>query len=144
MPRVVHFEIHTDNPQRAQEFYVELFGWKFEQFGPPELGYWSITTGDAPEEGINGGLVTRKGPAPDTGPSPVNAFIGTVKVEDLAATLAKVEFLGGRVVVPSTAIPNVGWLAYMRDKEGNIVGLSQMDSTVIAGHGGTSRKMTEK
>ncbi len=28
MPRVVHFEIPADDPERAIEFYRQVFGWK--------------------------------------------------------------------------------------------------------------------
>jgi uncharacterized protein len=28
MKRPVHFEIHAENPERAANFYTELFGWK--------------------------------------------------------------------------------------------------------------------
>ncbi len=31
MPRVVHFEIAVDNPQRAIDFYTKVFGWKVEK-----------------------------------------------------------------------------------------------------------------
>jgi predicted enzyme related to lactoylglutathione lyase len=27
MPRPIHFEIHTENPERAIAFYEGLFGW---------------------------------------------------------------------------------------------------------------------
>ena len=37
---VVHFEIHASEPQRLIDFYAELLGWKFTQFG--DMPYWSI------------------------------------------------------------------------------------------------------
>ena len=72
---VVHFEIHASEPQALIDFYGELLGWTFTQFG--EMPYWSIDTGDgaigpnAPGKGINGGLTQRQGPAPERG-APVN------------------------------------------------------------------------
>src|SRR2546430_16038575 len=54
MPRVVHFEIYTDDPETVRPFYQDVFGWKFEKFGGP-LEYWLVTTGDDKEPGINGG-----------------------------------------------------------------------------------------
>lgn len=27
MPRVIHFEIHADKPERAMRFYHSVFGW---------------------------------------------------------------------------------------------------------------------
>jgi predicted enzyme related to lactoylglutathione lyase len=29
MPRVIHFEIVADKPDRAMKFYKEVFGWEF-------------------------------------------------------------------------------------------------------------------
>ena len=30
MPRVIHFEIVADKPERAMKFYKEVFGWEFK------------------------------------------------------------------------------------------------------------------
>jgi predicted enzyme related to lactoylglutathione lyase len=39
MPRVVHFEIHAGDPERAVTFYQSLFGWTFQKWeGPREYG----------------------------------------------------------------------------------------------------------
>ena len=39
MPRVVHFEIHAAEPERAIRFYHELFGWQFNKWAGPEEIY---------------------------------------------------------------------------------------------------------
>ena len=41
MPNIVHFEIPVDDAERAKKFYIELFGWKVEQFSPG-MEYWLI------------------------------------------------------------------------------------------------------
>ncbi len=41
---VVHFEIHASEPQRLIDFYGELLGWSFTQFG--DMSYWAIDTGE--------------------------------------------------------------------------------------------------
>ena len=42
MPRPIHFEIHAENPERAQRFYRELFGWTFQGFeGSMPTGSWT-------------------------------------------------------------------------------------------------------
>jgi predicted enzyme related to lactoylglutathione lyase len=33
MGRLVHFEVHVDDMERAKTFYGEVFGWKFEEIG---------------------------------------------------------------------------------------------------------------
>ena len=60
MPRVVHFEIHAGDPERAVNFYQTLFGWNFQKWEGP-MPYWLITTGPDDQRGINGGLVQRQG-----------------------------------------------------------------------------------
>ncbi|HVJ68807.1 MAG TPA: VOC family protein [Caulifigura sp.] len=125
MPRVVHFEIQASDPARVNSFYSELFGWKFNQWG--DAPYWLIETGEEGTRGINGGLLPRRGPIPADGQS-VNAFVCTVEVPDLDARFAKALSLGGVAAVPKMPIPGVGWLAYIKDPDGNILGMLQPDA----------------
>ncbi len=123
MPRVVHFEVQAEKPQRAIEFYQQAFGWEFHQWpGPQE--YWVITTGPASEPGINGGLVQRRGPIDGRA---VIAYVCTIQVPSLDEAIGHVLTYGGTQVVAKQAIPGVGWLAYGKDTEGNIFGMMQPD-----------------
>ena len=123
MGRVVHFEIHADNPERAVKFYESVFNWKFQKWeGPAE--YWLITTGPDNEPGINGGLMKRNGKI--DGES-VIAYVCTADVKSLDDSLNKVKNNGGTEALPKTAVPGVGWLAYCKDTEGNIFGMMQND-----------------
>lgn len=124
MPRVCHFEIHAENPERAMTFYTSVFGWKFQQWGGQP--YWLIETGPKEQSGIDGGLLPRHG-VPPVGGEPVNAFVCTVDVDDLDAYIAKVTEHGATVAVPKMPVPTVGWLAYYKDTEGNIFGMMQSD-----------------
>jgi hypothetical protein len=126
MARVVHFEIHASRPDRLIAFYSSLFGWKFQQWDASE--YWLIETGAAQAPGINGGLLVRRGPAPVDG-QPVNSFVCTVEVAGLEETLARAGSLQGSVAVPTMPIPGVGWLAYIKDPDGNILGVMQPDAS---------------
>ena len=65
MPRVVHFEIHADDPERAVNFYQDVFGWQIVKWEGPQ-DYWLITTGPDDEPGINGGLMKRSDPSAST------------------------------------------------------------------------------
>jgi hypothetical protein len=125
MPRVVHFEIHAADTDRAIRFYTEVFGWTFERWANHD--YWVIKTGEDGQKGIDGGMVPRRGPAPTEG-QPVNAFPCTVEVDSLDDYLAKVLGAGGKIALPKMPIPSVGWLAYCHDTEGNIFGLMQPDT----------------
>lgn len=124
MPRVCHFEIHADDPSRAQGFYGELFGWTFQQWG--NMQYWLVSTGDKSQPGIDGGLIQRQAPIEGLG---VNGFVNTVDVPDLDQFVSQAVSLGGVNVVPKMPIPTVGWLAYCKDTEGNIFGMMQHDPT---------------
>lgn len=125
MSRVVHFEIHATRPDALIAFYTSLFDWKFSQWGTNE--YWLIETGPATAPGINGGLVLRRGGPPVEG-QPVSAFVCTVEVASVDASAAKALALGGTVALPKMPIPTVGWLAYVKDPDGNIHGLMQPDA----------------
>ena len=120
MNRVVHFEFGAVNTARAVEFYKNVFGWEAQQWGGPQE-YWLMRTGSAPEPGIDGAVLRNKDSAPRT----VNS-IGVSSVDEYAT---KVESHGGKVVVPKMSIPNVGYLAYCQDTEGNIIGLFQADGS---------------
>jgi len=125
MPRVVHFEIHAADPARAAKFYRDLFGWDIQKFAGP-VEYWLIATGPDGTRGINGGMVARCGPAAAEG-QPVNAYVCTVDVPNLDESFAKALTLGGTVALPKMPIPGVGWLAYVKDTEGNVFGMMQSD-----------------
>jgi uncharacterized protein len=120
MNRVVHFELGAVNTARAVEFYKNVFGWEAQQWGGPQE-YWLMKTGSAPKPGIDGAILRNKDSAPRT----VNS-IGVTSVDEYAT---RVESHGGKVVVPKMSIPNVGYVAYCQDTEGNIIGLFQADSS---------------
>lgn len=118
MARVIHFEIPADDPERAIKFYESVFGWRIEKWDGP-IEYWLITTGPEDQPGIDGGLGRREDPA--------IRIENTIDVNDLNASLVDVEAQGGEVTRPKMAVPGVGWMAYIKDTEGNIFGLMQRD-----------------
>jgi uncharacterized protein len=125
MGRVVHFEIHAENPKRAVEFYSNLFGWQFTKWDGP-MEYWLINTGPKEKPGIDGGLILRRGPIDG---SAVIAYVCTVEVDSVDSALAKATSTGGAVALPKMPVPGVGWLAYAKDTEGNIFGMMQADAS---------------
>lgn len=126
MPRVIHFEIHADNPDRAVVFYSTVLGWHFTKWSGP-IDYWLIKTGEREQPGIDGGMMRRHGAAPANG-QPVSAYVCTVDVPNIDEYLTKATGHGGSVALPKMPIPNIGWLAYIKDTEGNILGLMQPDT----------------
>jgi predicted enzyme related to lactoylglutathione lyase len=123
MPRVVHFEIHSENPERAIRFYQDIFGWEFNKWSGTQ-DYWLIKTGPDDQPGIDGGLMRRQGQIDGQA---VIAYVCTVDVPSVDDLTRKVTQGGGQVVVPKMPVPGVGWLAYCKDTEGNIFGVMQDD-----------------
>jgi predicted enzyme related to lactoylglutathione lyase len=117
MPRVVHFEITADDPQRAIAFYRDVFGWEFQKWDGP-MDYWMVTTGPKGQMGIDGGVVARQGTA---------GHINTIDVPSVDDYAARIVAGGGKVLMPKVAVPGVGYLAYCQDTEGSTFGIMQMD-----------------
>jgi len=123
MPRVVHFEIHAEDPERAVRFYREVLGWQFQKWDGP-ADYWLIGTGPTEQPGINGGLVRRRGMIDGAA---VLAYVCTVDVPSVDDSVGKATAAGGQIALPKMPIPGIGWLAYVKDTEGNIFGMMQRD-----------------
>lgn len=117
--RVVHFEIPCNNPESTIEFFQNVFGWKFEQFGKEQ--YWMAISGDEKSPGINGAIMKKRDPA--------QPIVNTIGVENLDEAIKQIENNGGKTVVPRMPVPSVGWLAYFTDPDGNIHGIWQEDNT---------------
>jgi len=113
---IVHFEIPADDVEKLRKFYTKLFGWKIERL-PGPMEYWEIETvpvdkkGKLLRPGVNGGMIKRQHP----GHRPVN-YVAVESVED---SIKKIEALGGKVLMPTTEIPGIGWWALALDPEGN-------------------------
>ena len=125
MSRAVHFEIHASNPQALIDFYAGLFGWSFNKWEGGD--YWMIHTGPDDQPGINGGLMPRRGPVPES-MAAVNAFVITVDVDAVDAVVAAAHLAGGTTALPKMPVPGIGWLAYLKDPDGNIFGIMQADT----------------
>jgi len=123
MPRVVHFEVPVDNPERASKFYSTVFGWSVEKWeGPQE--YWLVKTGEDNEPGINGGFMRR---CDET----EAAFSGanTIQVASVDEYVAKITEHGGKITLPKMEVPGVGYLAYFQDPEGNMFGIMEFSQS---------------
>lgn len=125
MNKVTHFEFPWDDKDRAKSFYQNVFDWK--PFEWEQFGYTSWQTGAVDEKMqpiepgfINGGSSKRD-------PSmPYPMFY--IDVSDIDLALTKVVENGGSVVKGKTPLGengSMGFLAWFKDSEGNILGLSQ-------------------
>ncbi|OGG61836.1 glyoxalase [Candidatus Kaiserbacteria bacterium RIFCSPHIGHO2_02_FULL_49_34] len=123
MNKVVHFEIPSDDRGRVKKFYGEVFGWDIADmpYNGDEV-YTTATTSPVDENwmhkekgAINGALVDRN----DT----VSTPIVTIEVESIDEHIKKIEAAGGTVVTPKGAVEGMGFYAYFKDSEGNVMGL---------------------
>ncbi|MDM5433355.1 VOC family protein [Bacillus hominis] len=116
MGKVLRFEIQVPNPEEAIQFYTKSFGWKFEKMPGPH-DYWFIITGESDRPGIDGGLMK----SPDGATRTTNL----IEVPSVDEYINKVIENGGQVVVPKTAIPNLGYFAYCIDNQGLLFGVCE-------------------
>ena len=121
MGRVVHFEIHCSDLDRAERFYTGVFGWQISRWEAGPIDYRLIATGQDDAPGINGALTAREG---DAGPG-MTGYVNTIEVDDLAETQRRIGECGGTVVREPASIPGVGTVAYFTDTEDNVFGALQ-------------------
>ena len=122
---VIHFEVPADNTERARKFYSSTFGWKLQHM--PEFDYTMVMTGEHGEDGmpkepgyIGGGLAKRGGM--------VSNVVITIGVDDIEKHLKTIEKNGGKTLQKKQPIGDgtMGFTAYFKDTEGNVIGLWQM------------------
>ena len=109
---VVFFEVVGRDRGKLQDFYTQAFGWTGADV-PGPMEYTTIEPGG--ERGIAGGI----GTDPSGGDGHVMFYVDT---DDIDASLAKIEELGGRKVMGPLEIP-YGKIAHFTDPEGHAVGL---------------------
>lgn len=122
MNKVVHFEIPTDDLTRAKKFYQETFGWQLQDV--PDMSYTIVRTTETDEKwmpkepgAINGGMLKRS----DTVPVPSFA----IDVKNLDEAIKKVKKAGGVIIKGKTSVGPMGFIAYFKDTEGNVLSLWQ-------------------
>jgi len=116
---IVWFEIPADNSDRAKAFYSNLFGWKINPF-PGGGDYWHIDTGGT-DDTPDGALKTRRHAG--------EPIVNYVSVDSVAEFSKKIEKLGGKICMPKTAVPQMGYFAVCQDTEGNAFGIWQSDAS---------------
>lgn len=109
---ICHVEIPANDHEEARKFYEGLFGWQMRVM--PEYNYMTFWT----EPGPGGGF-----PKVGDGMAKPGQVLVYISTDDIDASLAKAESLGGNTVTPKTEIPNMGWFGVFTDPTGNPVAL---------------------
>ena len=110
---VVHWELWSEDPDKAAEFYGKVFDWEMRSI--PEMNYHLAETGG--EGGINGGIMK-----PQEGPWPAKLTF-YIDVDDLATYRQKITDAGGKIVVEEMEVPGVGSFTLFEDPDGRVIGL---------------------
>ena len=120
--RFVWYELMTTDPAGAQAFYTEVVGWGTAPFEGAPIPYTMWMKGEAPIGGVFE-------VPPSEGAIPPH-WMGHVGVPDVDATTARLEELGGHVIMGPEDVPNVGRFVVFKDPQGAVLaafrGLQEM------------------
>jgi uncharacterized protein len=106
-------QLNTSDPEAAQRFFSELFGWRTEEVSGGDQRYWGIYNGDR----LNAGMMQ----LPPDAPAPPHwlVYFGS---EDVDVDAGRIGELGGQVMVPPTDVPG-GRFLVAQDPQGAVFGL---------------------
>ena len=110
-------ELVTPDPGASKSFYSELLGWSSDDLDMGEMGTYTIFRKG--EQQVAGMMVMVGEQWQGVPPH----WMSYVAVDDVDASTARVEELGGKVCVPPTDIPNVGRFSVITDPTGATVSL---------------------
>jgi predicted enzyme related to lactoylglutathione lyase len=124
MSQVAHFAINADDLPRARRFYEQVFGWKFQAWGPP--GFYMIDSGPQKTSvpALRGSLQGRRELVPGVR---MTGFECTIGVADIEATHRAILANGGKIVMEICTLATIGRLLFFQDPEGNLAGAMQYD-----------------
>jgi hypothetical protein len=113
--------ISTDQG-RAKEFYSSLFDWRTED---TPIGNDMVQTVIRQPDGPWGGIM------PSTNPNAPSMWHVYVQVVNMDETLLKTVQLGGQIIVPKTPVAGSGYIAFIQDPTGAMLGVTQRDEIAI-------------
>jgi predicted enzyme related to lactoylglutathione lyase len=115
MGSVVHFEIPTENPEKALDFFKNVFGWTYQSYG--EMEYWLVDSGEGKHPGINGAITKKQ--------HLFQNVINTISIDNIEQIIESIKKNGGEIASEIMEVPNVGRVAYFKDPDGNVHGIIQ-------------------
>ncbi|WP_457798852.1 VOC family protein [Methylocystis sp. S23] len=107
-------ELAVRDIPRAQKFYADSLGWRFEAMPMPDMTYWIILSGDARV----GGMFEMTGPQFDGVPE---HWLTYIAVDDIDARLKKAVAAGAKICKEAFDIPGVGRMAVLAEPGGAVV-----------------------
>jgi predicted enzyme related to lactoylglutathione lyase len=113
--KFVWHEQVSDNPQQAESFYTQLFGWGTEVFMPGEIDYTAISSGGATHGGFSQAM--------EGAPPP--HWLGHIQVDNLDETIEKAKKEGGKLAAGPFDMSGVGRMGILVDPQGAFVAAYQ-------------------
>jgi predicted enzyme related to lactoylglutathione lyase len=105
-------ELDTRDPAKAKAFYTGLFGWGTDTMPGGDGTEYTVWTLDG--QGVGGMMAM-----PDAVPAEVPShWLNSFAVDDCDASVAKIESLGGSVLMPAMDMEGVGRFAVVADPQG--------------------------
>lgn len=120
MHAVNWFEIPSLDFDRAVKFYSTVMGQTMEkmEFNGEPNAFFAY---DREKQGIGGAVVFSQNSKPSA-EGPV-VYLNASSAAELEAAVNRVAGAGGAVIMPKTDLGDIGFIALIRDTEGNRVGL---------------------
>ena len=116
----VHVELNTADPEKAKAFYSNLFQWQLSNVPNAAVPTGTYTTIEV-REGTGGGIMKQVAGGP-------SGWLAYVEVDDIRAATKKAESLGAEIMKDVTEEVGMGWLSFIRDPTGAVLGLWQSAS----------------
>lgn len=110
----VWYDLMTTDTDAATDFYTSVIGWGTQPFEGSPVPYEMWTAGDRPI----GGKMELPEEARAAGAPP--HWIAYISTPDADATSARAVELGGKVLMPTQHMPNVGSFAILQDPFGAV------------------------
>jgi len=122
MPNIAHFSINADDVSRACRFYENVFGWSFEQVGPPD--FYVIKDGETDERPAMDTIHPRRELKQGVR---MAGYECVISVPSLPEVVAAIRAQNGKIIMEETVILGVGRMIIFEDTEGNLAGAMQYD-----------------
>jgi predicted enzyme related to lactoylglutathione lyase len=111
------FEIYVQDMDRARSFYETVFSTRLERLDSPEIEMWAFPM-HRDEPGAPGALVRMPGY-----PSGGNSTLVYFTCADCAVEAERAAGSGGAIFKDKFSIGQYGFIALVKDTEGNMIGL---------------------
>jgi predicted enzyme related to lactoylglutathione lyase len=114
------FEIYVQDMDRAKTFYEKILAATFQKLESPGVEMWAFPM-QMEAAGAAGALVKMEGK--DSGPGGTIVYFSS---DDCAVIASRAVENGGKVVKEKFSIGQYGFIAFVNDTEGNLIGLHAM------------------